>query len=57
MTQRRPKPHRLLELAGFLPPGTTCGVFNPHKLLELAGFLPLETTCGVLGSMENAEKR
>ena len=57
MARRRPKPHRLLELAGFLPLETACGVFNPHKLLELAGFLPVGTTCGVLGSAGNAEKR
>ena len=57
MARRRPKPHRLLELAGFLPLGTTCGVFNPHRLLELARFLPLGTTCGVLGWIGNAEKR
>ena len=57
MTQRRPNPHKSLELAGFLPVGTTCGVFNPHKSLELAEILPVGTTCGVLGSTENAEKR
>ncbi|MGL5174026.1 MAG: hypothetical protein ACRC75_09255 [Olsenella sp.] len=57
MTQRRPNPHKSLEVAEILPVGTTCGVFNPHKSLELAEILPVGTTCGVLGSAGNPDKR